>query len=348
MRLYKRQEGGAWWCAFWHGGKPVRKSTGTLDRQKAQQWADAYKASLWAESRLGQRAAVTWDIAVIDWVSENANLSSIEDRKDQLRWASKSLAGKALSSIDGPVLAALAKEKAATTVRNRKVSAATVNRHLSAVSAVLHYAHAQGWIASVPAIPKRAEPKRRVMWATEEQAQALLDALPLHWRTKAAFSLETGLRRHNVTHLRWSQIDMRQGLAWVHADEAKGGKLLRVVLTADALELLRTQKGQHKTYCFPGERITPVQRIEAKVWRAACKKAGLPSAFRWHDLRHTWASWHVQRGTSLQVLMELGGWESFEMVKRYAHLAPSHVAGYAANGGMQRAKLTVIQGSKAA
>jgi integrase len=48
--------------------------------------------------------------------------------------------------------------------------------------------------------------------------------------------------------------------------------------------------------------------------------------FRFHDLCHTWASWHVMHGTSLQELMELGGWKSYEMVLRYAHLAPEHLA----------------------
>ena len=53
--------------------------------------------------------------------------------------------------------------------------------------------------------------------------------------------------------------------------------------------------------------------------------------FRWHDLRHTWASWHVQSGTPLQVLQELGGWSSYEMVLRYAHLSAGHLADYAEN-----------------
>jgi integrase len=48
-------------------------------------------------------------------------------------------------------------------------------------------------------------------------------------------------------------------------------------------------------------------------------------------LRHTWASWHVQNGTPLNVLQELGGWSSYEMVQRYAHLAPEHLSEYANN-----------------
>lgn len=61
---------------------------------------------------------------------------------------------------------------------------------------------------------------------------------------------------------------------------------------------------------------------------AALERAGIKD-FRWHDLRHTWASWHVQNGTPLFALQELGGWESQEMVRRYAHLAADHLAPYA-------------------
>ena len=60
-------------------------------------------------------------------------------------------------------------------------------------------------------------------------------------------------------------------------------------------------------------------------WEAVTSALGIES-FRFHDLRHTWASWHVMSGTSLQELMELGGWKSYEMVLRYAHLAPEHLS----------------------
>lgn len=59
------------------------------------------------------------------------------------------------------------------------------------------------------------------------------------------------------------------------------------------------------------------------------------STFRWHDLRHTWASWHIMNGTPVEVLQKLGGWEKLEMVLKYAHLAPEHLAGFA-NGFVRK------------
>lgn len=64
------------------------------------------------------------------------------------------------------------------------------------------------------------------------------------------------------------------------------------------------------------------------AWRAALKRAGIDD-FRFHDLRHTWASWLIQAGVPLSALQEMGGWESIEMVRRYAHLAPNHLTEHA-------------------
>jgi integrase len=66
-------------------------------------------------------------------------------------------------------------------------------------------------------------------------------------------------------------------------------------------------------------------RAVGSAWERSLRRARI-EAFRFHDLRHTWASWHVMRGTTLQELMELGGWKSYEMVLRYAHLASEHLS----------------------
>jgi hypothetical protein len=72
--------------------------------------------------------------------------------------------------------------------------------------------------------------------------------------------------------------------------------------------------------------------LSTKAWHKACARAGIED-FTFHDLRHTWASWHVMNGTPLQVLQQLGGWHSLDMVLKYAHLAPGYVAEYAGNSG---------------
>ena len=64
-------------------------------------------------------------------------------------------------------------------------------------------------------------------------------------------------------------------------------------------------------------------RAVGSAWERSLRCVGI-KGFRFHDLRHTWASWHVMSGTSLQELMELGSWNSYAMVLRYAHLALEH------------------------
>jgi integrase len=89
------------------------------------------------------------------------------------------------------------------------------------------------------------------------------------------------------------------------------------------MQVLLKQKGKHPQYVFTYFDKS-VKQCNTKAWKNALARAGIKN-FRWHDLRHTWASWHVQNGTSLQELQQLGGWSSFEMVLRYAHLSSDHL-----------------------
>ncbi len=140
------------------------------------------------------------------------------------------------------------------------------------------------------------------------------------------FSLETGLRRANVTGLQWSQIDLIRRTAWIHPDQAKARKAIAVPLSVNAVNVIREQIGKHSTHVFSYHGNSIIQ-VNTKTWRAALVKVGIKE-FRWHDLRHTWASWHVQAGTPLHVLQELGGWECVEMVRKYAHFSSEHLTEY--------------------
>jgi len=112
-------------------------------------------------------------------------------------------------------------------------------------------------------------------------------------------------------------------VTWLDPGTTKNGEGRGIPLNNDAVLALRQVQGVHERFCFTykGKRMTAI----GSSWRRTLKRAGIDN-FRFHDLRHTWASWHVMNGTSLQELMELGGWKPYEMVLRYAHLAPEHLA----------------------
>lgn len=138
------------------------------------------------------------------------------------------------------------------------------------------------------------------------------------------FALQTGLREANITHLEWSEIDFNRSHATIPAHKSKSGKAIAVPLNQKAMAVLYNQlASQHRRYVFTYKN-KPIKRFNTRAWRKALKRANI-SDFKWHDLRHTWASWHVQNGTSLHELQQLGGWASFDMVLRYAHLSSAHL-----------------------
>lgn len=215
--------------------------------------------------------------------------------------------------------------KTATGVKN-----GTVNRVMALLRAILNKAEKEWqWLDKSPYVRMLPTAEKRIRWLTHIEADRLLKELPAHLEAMARFALATGLRESNVTGLLWEQLDMQRRCAWIYPDQAKAKKAIAVPLNTDAINVIRGQIGKHKTYVFTykGE---PVTRANNHAWRKALKRAGIEN-FRWHDLRHTWASWHVQNGTPLNVLKDLGGWADIQMVLKYAHLSAEHLAKYADN-----------------
>lgn len=205
------------------------------------------------------------------------------------------------------------------------VSNTTVNRLLQKIRAVLRKAEREWEVrCDPPYIKMLKEPKVRVRWLTRAEAYRLLAALPPHLKDMASFSLETGLRESNVTLLRWDQVDLNQKIILVEGEDIlKSDKPFVVPLSPKAISLLMRQRNKHpdRVFTFKGK---PVRRANGKAFRKALERADIEN-FRWHDLRHTWATWHVQRGTPLEILQELGGWTDYKMVKRYAHYSHEHL-----------------------
>ncbi|MDE2148158.1 MAG: site-specific integrase, partial [Burkholderiales bacterium] len=144
----------------------------------------------------------------------------------------------------------------------------------------------------------------------------------------AVFAVATGLRQANVKGLEWQYVDLGRRHAWIPGARHKNGKPHSVPLNEMALSVLRKQIGKHpsRVFTFRGE---PVSQVNTKAWTAALKRAGIED-FKWHDLRHTFATWHRQAGTPTYELQRLGGWKTGAMVERYAHVAPEALQGAAA------------------
>jgi integrase len=124
--------------------------------------------------------------------------------------------------------------------------------------------------------------------------------------------------------LEWSQVNLEGSTVWIYADQAKGGRDIHVSLNETAGAALRRQQGKHpaRVFTYNGK---PFERASTRGWMKALQRAGIEN-FRWHDLRHTWASWLAQKGVPLNDIQEMGGWETAAMVRRYAHLSPAHLA----------------------
>lgn len=322
MSLFKRKDSPYWWIKITHNGRAVQQSTGTSDRAKAEEYHDKLKASLWDQARLGIKPRYSWNDAVVRYLAETSHKASQVSDKTHLRWLDPYLNGVMLDEIERSRLDRIMAARIAEGVKN-----SSVNRVMEVIRAVLRKAANEWeWLDRVPNIRMLPEPTRRIRWITQEQAERLIAVLPSHLAAMVRFSLETGLRRSNVTGLQWSQIDLVRRTAWIHPDQAKARKAIAVPLSTAAVIVLREQLGGHATHVF-SYRGEPITQVNTKAWRKALERVGIED-FRWHDLRHTWASWHVQSGTPLHVLQELGGWECVEMVRRYAHLSSEHLVEY--------------------
>lgn len=255
------------------------------------------------------------------FLREAQGKASYADYARQVAFWTEHFRGQPLEAITG--------EKAAELIEAHADTPATRNRYIACLRALLKKAAAWEWTDKAPKLRTYAEPKQRIRWITREEVERLLAELPEWLAVMARFALATGLRQANVYGLEWTQVDLERRVAWVHSDQAKARRAIGVPLNDDAVKVIRGQLGKHLTRVFVNASGKPVEQCPAgKVWRSACKRAGITN-FRWHDLRHTFASWHVQAGTPLYVLKELCGWQSMEMVSRYAHLAPEHLASYA-------------------
>lgn len=318
MTLYKRESSPYWWiklAPITGELRPLYRSTGTANKRQAQRLHDKLKAERWEHDKLGLKPVRTWDDAAAKWLEETSHKRTHEWDKSMLRWFQPHLGGKDLTTINRALLDAVKIERA------KNVTVGTANRYMALVKSILRRAcYDWEWIDRVPKVGMFKQSAGRVRSLTRDEFVRLLSELPEHLADMARFSVATGLRQANVTRLQWRQVSLERRHLWVAADQHKNGQAHAVPLNESAMEVLLRRQGDHRTHVFTYEG-KPIAQVNTKAWRNALLRAGIDD-FRWHDLRHTFATWHREAGTPTHELQRLGGWKTQSMVERYAHVAP--------------------------
>ncbi|HHH36824.1 MAG TPA: site-specific integrase [Gammaproteobacteria bacterium] len=221
------------------------------------------------------------------------------------------------------------------TETSRKRSPATINRYLSALSTVFAHACKHGWMGlrenPCRGVGRGKETHRFGRYLTDDERAALLEAceaskwpgLPVMVR----LALATGARRGELLGLTWKDVDLKRGI--IHLRATKNGEDRTVPLVADVrgrLEAWGKIRPLNSRLVFPHPSM-PAKPIDIyPFWNEALEKAGIKN-FRFHDLRHSCASYLAMSGASPLQIGAVLGHRTLAMVHRYSHLNTSDTGG---------------------
>jgi integrase len=233
--------------------------------------------------------------------------------------------------------------------REAGAKASSVNRTMADLNSALNWGYKNGIINENPLARmsplKETDSKNIVRFLTPDERERLETALIERdkrlqeasgkrgsgefWdylRPAVLLSLNTGIRQGALFSLVWRDIDLDQQTITLRADDAKNGKTTRLPLSDDAIDVLSAWREQSENtgpnaLIFPspvtGDKINDPRR----AWESLMKAAKIEN-FRWHDMRHDFASQLVMKGIDLNIVRELMCHASLNMTMRYAHLAP--------------------------
>ncbi len=258
---------------------------------------------------------------------------SVRSQEAQLGWWSEKLGAYTLDKITPAVIAEHRDKLARGKLKNgKKRSAGTVARYMASLSHVFTVAMKEWqWVDDNPfrRVTKPKEPRGVVRFLSDDERAALMTACKASTSKDlycaVVIALSTGCRRGEQTNLRWSHVDLKRGL--LIFEDTKNDERRSVPLVGHALELMKERAKLRRIdndYVFPGRR--PGKPIDlTRPWRDALEEAEIKN-FRWHDLRHSCASYLAMNGATLAEIAEVLGHKTLQMVKRYAHLSEAHTS----------------------
>lgn len=335
QRLWKlpgqRTKRKAWGFTAQINGKQVRRYKTEWTQDEAE--AELAKALLEIESEKPKGPGITLAQATERYLAGKARKRTVAADRRQLDLLKAEFGGETrlaeitasrISEYKAKRLSAVRTVGKGESVVERRLTAAAVNRPLALLRHLLRLAHEEwGELDVVPKIRTEKEPQGRLRWLTQEEATKVLSACKKSRNAALAdlveFSLFTGVRRGEALGLTWDRVDRARGV--IRLELTKSGRRREVPLSSNAdAALARRWTPGVKGYVFGSRNWNSFR----SAWESALAAAGIED-LRFHDLRHTFASWLVQRGRTLREVQEALGHQTITMTMRYSHLAPDHL-----------------------
>lgn len=210
----------------------------------------------------------------------------------------------------------------------RKRQPTTVNRYFEWLRKVLNLAVRDGKLQSNPVLKLRLakESQGKTRFLSPEEESRLMGALGPRYAVWARLAILTGMRQTEQFSLKWADVNLERGLLTL--PKTKAGDVQYVLLNDEAKQLLQgLTVGNGSVWVFPSENpdtFLDPRNFYDRIWIPAVKRAGIEWV-TWHDLRHTFASRLAMAGHNEGTIAALLRHSSTALVKRYAHLSPSHL-----------------------
>jgi len=322
--LYRRRGSPHWWIRYAdRNGRIIRESTGTTEKKLARDILAKKKVQVAENRHLDVRKVPNttfYELCEQYW--------ELDGKHKRMKGLSHMLEiwKKWFGNLPMKELNQQKVEKfLAGRMEEKHLSPATRNRHLAHLSSVFNEGKEWGLVAENPAVgikPFR-ENGARTRFLDQEEIHSLLEAATEDFFPVVLTALHTGMRRGEITELRWTDVDFNNKIITIQ--DSKSGKKRMIPINDILHETLKVLPSRFKKgYVFPSP-VRPEEPWRDFRWQfqKAVKQAEIKN-LRFHDLRHTFASHLVMSGVDVMTVKELLGHASLTMTLRYSHLAPDH------------------------
>jgi len=329
---YLRKRGKVWYFEFMYKGKRYYEKIGAVSKTVAKEIANEIRSKIIRGEYIPQKEkSITFKEAAENYLKwyinhSNARPRSKEEQKRKVEKLIQFFGNFRISEISENLIERYKEHRL-----NEGVSKKTINRELNVLNSIFNRVKELNlYNGDLPKVKKfKTDSDDTVKYLTPEEARRLVEACPDWFKPVVVFALNTGLRAGEIFSLRWENIDFENRVIYIESTSTKTKKTYKVPMNETVYKLLKKLEKEKKEhgYVFTNRLGLPYKyedRTYLKVFKNACKRAGIEN-FRFHDLRHTFASWIAMKSKDIYAVQKLLNHSSLEMTKRYAHLTENYL-----------------------